>query len=201
MVYSEPSTQTPVERVSPSISMTKLIGLHRTGFHAQLIERVALQLNEGEYPDAYLYRLSTTFDDSSVFRHLDFLGLRGNVVTMIHVDELPVGVRWYAHLTPVGRLKGVEMGSLEVSEMPQEPLFTVPEEATGLSLFLPVSITQNVELSQMVCDDPECTADHGWAGSAKDEGLLLSFTDNPEESSSTDEVVAFVTKLLARMSQ
>ncbi len=182
--------------------MTRFENLHKTNFHADLIERVVSQLNEGEDPDAYLYRLSATFDDSSVFRHLDFLSLRGAVLTMIHVDELPVGVRWYAHMTSVHKLGGMELGSLEAHpDLEENGLLALgdegelPDDATHLTLFLPISISQSIELGPLQCDDPTCDADHGLGGTLKDEGLMLSFSGVPEESSTPEEVLAFVGKV------
>ena len=160
--------------------MTRFENLHKTNFHADLIERVVSQLNEGEDPDAYLYRLSATFDDSSVFRHLDFLSLRGAVL----------------------KLGGMELGSLEAHpDLEENGLLALgdegelPDDATHLTLFLPISISQSIELGPLQCDDPTCDADHGLGGTLKDEGLMLSFSGVPEESSTPEEVFAFVGKV------
>lgn len=173
--------------------------LKKTGFHADLIETVVLQLNGGVPPEAYVYLLSTTFDDSNVFRHLDYAGISDGIVTMIHVDELPVGVRWYSHLTSAKKIKGVELGSLEMGDASLDGSFEAGDDGGVLTLFLPVNITQNVEMQSLQCDDPTCEGDHGLQGSIKDEGLLLAFTGIDDESSSFEDVFEFVRRLMEAM--
>lgn len=185
--------------------MTKFANLAKTNFHADLIRKIVLRLNNGEEPEAYVYSLATAFDDASVFRHLDFVGLRDGLLTMVHLDELPVGVRWYTHLTTVDKIKGIELGSLELGtngapKDAQEPAGFDPE-VTPLTLFIPVSISQNVEVGPLQCDDPSCQAEHGLGGSIKDEGLLLAFTGDPEEGSVEDEVYDFAARVLGAMKQ
>lgn len=185
--------------------MTKFASLKKTNFHADLIERVVLRLNGGKEPTSYVYSLSTTFDDASVFRHLDFVGLRDGKLTLVHVDELPVGVRWHTHLTTVDRIGGVELGALRIdeealSEVPTQGEILDLEMGAGLlTLFIPVSISKNIEMAALQCEDPACTADHGFGGAVKDEGVLLTFTGVDGESSSDNEVYDFATHVLGAM--
>ena len=170
------------------------------GFHAALIEGLVRNMNEGEVPQHNLFQLEAAFDDESVFRHFDYLGLCENLLTTIHVDELAEGVRWYLNLIPLSTVTSVEAGQFEEATgfTPQPGLPLAAEEPPGLTVVVLFSAHRSLELDPLHCDDPSCTADHGLAGSSKDEGLAMTFVDGAE-SSSEAEALAFVGALASQI--
>lgn len=177
--------------------MTDFAAVRSSSFHTELIERLVRQANDGTVPENNLFQLETTFSEESVFRHFDYLGLRGNLLTSIHVDELPKGVRWYMNLVPVRQVSAVELG--QFSHPSLEPLEAADEGDPGLTVLVTFSAHRSVELEPMRCDDPTCTADHGLVGGSKDEGLVMSF--GSPESSGEDDAMSFVSALASAMAQ
>lgn len=167
------------------------------GFHVELIERLVRQANEGAVPETNLFQLETTFNDESVFRHFDYLGLRGNLLTSVHVDELPNGVRWYMNLLPVQQVSAVELGQFSPSAT--QATGSEDESDPSLTVLVTFSTHRSVELESMHCDDPTCAADHGLVGGIKDEGLMMTF--GAPESSGEDDAMSFVSALSAAMTR
>ncbi len=176
-------------------------------FHVDTLERVVRQLNGGDFPSTSMFQLETTFDDDSVFRHFDYLGLRNGILTSVHIDELPVGVHWYASVTPVSRVTGVEIGQSTVP-----PSYVVPEEdfppthphgfprEEALTVMISIEGRALVEMEPLACEDPHCEADHGMVGGTKNEGLVMTFEEESENTSAV-EALAFVGALVAAMGQ
>lgn len=177
------------------------------GFHVETLERIVRGLNGGGLPEHSLFQLEATFDDESVFRHFDYLGLHGNILTAVHIDELPVGVQWYASVTPVSSVSSVELGQSTV------PSAYVDEEAdlppthprgfphnTDLTVVLSFEGRAILELEPMVCDDPQCELDHGIGGTKKNESLVMTFEEDTDNSTA-DEAMTFVSALSQAMAQ
>lgn len=178
--------------------MTDFDAVRASGFHTDLIEKLVRQANEGDTPPINLFQLETTFSDESVFRHFDYLGLRGRLLTSIHVDELPVGIRWYMNLLPTSQISGVELGQFAHSPYQSAPV-NGHEDAgdPALTVLISFGMTRSFEIEPMQCDDPTCTAEHGMAGVSKDEGLLMSF--GSPESSTEEDAMEFVSSLAAAL--
>ena len=149
--------------------------IRQSGFHADLIERLVKQVNGGQIPSHNLFLLETTFDDDSVFRHFDYLGLSGALLTSIHIDELAAGARWYMNLLPVRHVTGLEVAQVALPLQPADK--DVPAATHG---------------------DPACTADHGYVGGGKDEGLVMTFGAQ-SASSNEDDAMEFVAALSTAM--
>ena len=92
--------------------MTTFDKVRATGFHADLIERTIVRLNGGVEPTNMLYHLETTFDDDSVFRHLDYLGLSDGRLLAFHLDEVSGGVRWVCNAIPLRSVDSVEVSQI-----------------------------------------------------------------------------------------
>ena len=96
--------------------MTTFDKVRATGFHADLIERTIVRLNGGVEPTNMLYHLETTFDDDSVFRHLDYLGLSDGRLLAFHLDEVSGGVRWVCNAIPLRSVDSVEVAQILAEE-------------------------------------------------------------------------------------
>lgn len=174
-------------------------------FHVDTLERVVRQLNGGRLPETSLFQLEVTLDEDSVFRHFDYLGLDGGLMTSVHIDELPVGIQWYASVIPVSQVTGVELGQSTAPpstndlgpDLPHTHPHSFPQD-TNLTVVISVEGRSVVEVEPLVCEDPDCQGDHGLVGGLKNEGLGMSF---PEESDNSNarEALEFVAKLSAAM--
>lgn len=180
--------------------------IRQSGFHADLIERLVKQVNGGQIPSYNLFLLETTFDDDSVFRHFDYLGLSGALLTSIHIDELAAGARWYMNLLPVRHVTGLEVAQVALPLQPADkdvPAATHGDAGddnheVGLTVVVSSSSQRSLELEPLRCDDPACTADHGYVGGGKDEGLVMTFGAQ-SASSNEDDAMEFVAALSTAM--
>ncbi len=174
-------------------------------FHVDTLERVVRQLNGGQLPGDCLFQLEATLDEDSVFRHFDYLGLEGGLLTSVHIDELPVGIQWYASLFPVSKVTGVELGQSTAPpamdsqgpDLPHSHRHNFPQD-TNLTVVISVEGRTLIEMEPMVCDDPDCQGDHGLMGGMRNEGLGMNFQERSNYSSAQD-ALEFVAKLSAAM--
>lgn len=180
--------------------MNRYDKLTKTGFHADLLKKIVRQLSGGKDASHSLFQLETTFDDESVFRHLDYLGLVGRILIVVHLDELPVGLRWHASVLPVSSVTSVEVGQISLEESPVHGGHTLSSiSGSDLTVFVGFSSVRTFEFDARQCDDPECQADHGVMGASKDEGVTLDLQDGSDETSSPDDGFEFIRQLTAAM--
>lgn len=181
--------------------MTSFEKVRATGFHAELIERTIVRLNGGDVPTHMLYHLETTFDDDSVFRHLDYLGLSEGRLIVFHLDEVSGGVRWACNPIPLRSVDSVEVAQMLGDEG------EVENGATHLGPHLLVQVLfsthSSIELERIECGDPSCEYDHGYGGFMKSEGLAMRFFDEDTSglASNADEAMDFVGALTMAMAR
>ena len=174
-------------------------------FHVDTLERIVRQLNGGNLPSDCLFQLEVTLDEDSVCRHFDFLGLERGIMTSVHIDELPVGIQWYANVVPVSKVTGVELGQSTTPPLidpfgpglPHTHPHTFPRD-TNLTVVISVEGRSLLEVEPVVCEDPECQGDHGLVGGIKNEGLGMNFPEHSDYSNAQD-ALEFVAKLSAAM--
>lgn len=174
-------------------------------FHVDTLERVVRGLNGGKLPSHCLFQLEATLDEDSVFRHFDYLGLEGGLLTSVHIDELPVGIQWYANLFPVTKVSSVELGQstapptmdAQSPDLPPSHRHNFPQD-TNLTVVISVDGRTLIEMEPIVCDDPDCLGDHGLMGGTRNEGLGMNFQEQSNYSSAQD-ALEFVAKLSAEM--
>ncbi len=163
-----------------------------TGFHSDLLEQVARSLCGGSLPQHSVFQLETTFDETSMFRHLEYLGIGSNALAAVHIDEHPEGIRWIANLVPLKSILGVEMAHHE----DRTPLGgATPTLTVGITL----ESVRSLEVEPLHCEDPECVADHGYGGVSKNEGIFMTFTDDAAAGSTTSEAMVFVGELSKKL--
>lgn len=188
--------------------MTGFDRVRRSGFHTDLIERLVKHASGGALPPHNLFLLETAFDDDSVFRHFDYLGLAGRLLIAIHIDELASGPRWYMNLIPISKITGLEVAQVVLPAQPDDKEERGSSEAThasdtqqtGITVVASFASQRSIELEPLQCDDPTCTADHGLVGGGKDEGLVMTFVSQ-SESSNEDDAMEFVAVLAQAMAQ
>lgn len=177
--------------------MTAFGKLRTTGFHTELVEQTVRDLSGGSLPTHSLFNLETSFDDDSVFRHLDYVGLGRGQLIAVHVDELASGVRWIATVVPLHQVGPIEVARVLLKD----------EDAGGASdgvgnelmVHIAFGTHMTIDLDRVQCDDPDCEYDHGFSGFLKRDGLAMRFEDDPAEgvSSSAQEAMDFVRRVTA----
>ncbi len=179
--------------------MTTFDKVRATGFHVEVVEQTLAELADGSLPEHFVFTLATSFDDESVFRHLDYVGLGVGELIAVHVDELSTGLRVITTLIPLRQIGPVELA--QVMEGPGHP-----KDLSGyreLHLHVGVDMVSTIELERAECDDPQCDFDHGYSGLFKKDGITLRFDANQADlaASSRSDVVGFARAVSAAVAR
>ncbi len=174
--------------------MTSFAKVRRAGFHAELVEETVLDLTGGVLPEHSLFSVEASFDDDSVFRHMDYVGIGQGQLIAMHLDELASGLRFIVTAVPFRQL-----GPIEVAREYSGPSLGGPEASLELMIHIGLAAVSSIDLERSHCDDPECDYDHGYQGLVKRDGVSLRLRGESPEflSSSSRDGMSFVRTLSA----
>lgn len=152
--------------------------IEHVGFYPEVVLRALRRHLGEEEPLAMISQLDAAFDHDTMFRHLTVAAVSATHLLQVHVDELDEGAAMVAtQLTALSQVRGIAV------------VETVSDAASAQGTPQEVSIAVNtggqrrVDLEPVHCDDPECTADHGYSASSypDDLSLRVSLAANGEE--------------------
>lgn len=156
------------------------------GFYPQLVSDVVQDALDGQVPVSHLVQVETHFDQNEVHRHVTVLALAGEIVQVTHVDDQALdadGNDVVAHVStetvPVRNLTSV---TLSFSYRHPER-YTSETPAAEVTLMMSWTGSQRLDLQPAGCEDPGCTADHGYTGVAAREDVVLRISaeaDGPQ---------------------
>ena len=133
--------------------------IRQHGFYPSLVIRALDRILGDEEPLAMVSQLEAAFDRSSMFRHLTVAVLTPTTLIQIHVDELDRGgAMTNTIITPTTRIHGASL-----TEVVTDAIHDGGSQRRG-----------EVELNQ--CDDPQCTADHGFTVHTFPEDFSMRFS-------------------------
>ncbi len=162
------------------------------GFYPPLVTRTLRRALGGREPLASVCQLDAAFDATSMFRHLTVTALTEAHLVQVHVDEQDDGAATVTTtLAAVSRIQGVSV--VEVVPAPSET--GAAGAASEVSLLLNVGAQRRGELWPQSCDDPECTADHGYAVTSVPDDLTVDITAADDGTSAVDRAQQFITAL------
>lgn len=166
-----------------------------SGYHPEAVASALHEAIAGEIVVAFVSHHEPTFDRHEVRRHMSVLVLTPTRIVLTHTDEHPGD-----------------------SLLP-EPYTTTTSESVPLSRVVAVVVTRMVatstqalheavltiswgtvsrlELEPAVCDDPECTADHGYSGSVAGDDFTLRVSAAADGGHAVERLLAFATTLNA----
>lgn len=156
--------------------------IERAGFYPQIVGR-AMKRALGEHePLASLVQVDAAFDRGSMFRHLTLVAVTSEVIVHLHVDELETGAAGVTTMVrPIGEIVGVSM--MEVYPEPQNE--HAPSEIT---LSIDMGSQRRSEIESMHCDDPACSADHGYSATTFPDDLTLRVSDIADGTRAMEDV-------------
>jgi len=162
------------------------------GFYPALVTRTLRRGLGGREPLASVCQLDAAFDATSMFRHLTVTALTDAHLVQVHVDEQDDGAATVTTtMAAVSRIQGVSV--VELVPAPSAPdAAGAPSE---VSIFLNIGAQRRGELWPQSCDDPECTADHGYVTTSVPDDLTVGFTAADDGASAVDRAEQFVTAL------
>ena len=156
--------------------------LDRVGYYPAEVSAAVEDALAGETVLSYVIHHEPTFDRDEVRRHITVLVLTPSRLLITHTDENPPDdllPRPYTSTSteaiPLARVGSVSLTRMVAQIDPHEP--TAPSVAEAV-LTVGWGAVSRVDLEPAECEDPECTADHGYTGAltAEDFSLRISAT-------------------------
>lgn len=168
--------------------------LERTGFYPQLVANALREELDGRAVIEHLVHVDTHFDYDDVHRHITVLALTEDVLAAVHLSDFPLddaGHRMRAQvateLIPLRRLDSVVLTTQH-----DEPHRHRPNDAVAeVTLAVTWAGGQRLDLAPAGCADPECTADHGYTGTASREDLTLRVAAEAEGQAAVNQALTF----------
>ncbi|WGW10729.1 DUF5998 family protein [Saxibacter everestensis] len=193
---SQPSAtgKQPAQSVVPE---EVLEDLQRAGYYPQLAAHVFGATLFGEPVRSHLVHVETHFDLEEVHRHITVLMLTPTRLLLGHIDDDPGGPGQgaFAQATtediPLARIRSVLIG--HVFNNPEQ--FRPGQDPREVTVTLSWGGVSRVEMRPEDCADPQCDADHGYAGIIGGEDLALRVSSQAEGAQAVSRTLTFATEL------
>lgn len=170
--------------------------LRRGGYFPDLIASVLDLAIAGEQVVAHLLQPETTFDEAGIRRHLTAVILTPSRLIVAHVDDHVVD----ALPTAMASTEAVplsELRSIVVTHGISNPENVPAMRLRDLTITLGWGAVQRLDLEPAGCADPQCEADHGFAGTATSDDLVLRVSADAEGDDAVRAALAFARALSA----
>ncbi|WP_022867930.1 DUF5998 family protein [Schaalia vaccimaxillae] len=169
--------------------------IERAGFYPQIAKRALRRALRGTEPLATLCQVDAAFDRGSVFRHLTVATLTSSCLIHVHIDELESGGAGVATaIHPISSIMGASM--MEVVDRPE-----ISCEVSELTIAINVGGQRRTEIEPAHCDDPQCTADHGYSASTFPDDLTIRISGAADGVDVLAEAEQFVDHLYRLIGQ
>lgn len=172
--------------------------LQRGGYYPELVARVLSHALGGQEVTAYLVHPDTAFDSSQIYRHLTAAVLTPTRLIGVHVDDDPSTGRPHALATTesvaLRRIHSVVL-SYGVADPATSP--KVDEVTIGIHW----GSAARIDLEPMGCPDPECDADHGYAGVMTADDLAVRVSAAGDGAGRLEQAVEFASALSAAVAR
>lgn len=168
------------------------IELLRSGYFPQTAAACIDRALRGAPVRGYLVRPETTFDGAEVRRHLTVLVLTPRHLLVAHLDDdqaddlNPSQVVVTTERVRLSRVVSVGLSQVFDSEGAD----VGPREAE-VTLGVTWGGSRRVEMERGWCEDPECQADHGWAGTVAPSDVALRVSTLADGEDAMDAALAF----------
>ncbi len=162
------------------------VAIDRAGYYPALVTE-SIETAAGQEPiESSVVHLETTFDHEEVRRHVTVLALTPTRLIITHTDDHAPeeGVHAALATTSTEAIRLSRIANVVVTRTVNDPVNHVPGTAPQeVVLTVGWGGVSRIDLEPAACADPNCEADHGYAGSitADDLSLRVSATaDGPE---------------------
>lgn len=174
--------------------------IHQAGFYPELVLDTVEEALAGLTPTSHLVQVETHFDQNEVHRHITVLVLAESALLVAHLDDQNLdesGQQVLAHVS-VETLHVSRISTLTVSyTYPQPQHYRSGSEVSEVSLLIAWTGSQRLDVQPADCPDPTCDADHGYAGLAPREDMLLRVSAPADGPVATAQARTFARALRA----
>lgn len=173
--------------------------IDHTGYYPEVVaDAVAAALSDEQVVSFYVHH-EPTFDRDEVRRHLSVIVLTPTRLVLLHTDENPgddlLPEPYTSTSTEAIRLTAIK--SVVVTRMVANAASgsTQPAEAV---MTIGWGGVQRLDLEPAGCDDPNCTADHGYTGTMAGDDFSLRVSAAADGSDAVGGLLAFAEQLSSR---
>lgn len=165
-----------------------------SGYFPELVADTLLQTVGDEEILAHALQQEPTFDNDGLHRHITVLALTATRLLISHTDETraadPPSPHPQAATTtesvPLHQIRNVALSRMLASPEKYDPRKPLVSEAW---LTVGWGGMRRIDLEPAACADPDCTADHGYTGSAAGDDLTVRVSATAEGSSMVDKLL------------
>ncbi|HEX2705431.1 MAG TPA: DUF5998 family protein [Candidatus Lustribacter sp.] len=182
-------------RVSAGSALPKdlLSSIERAGYYPALVADVVESALAGDETVAHLVHQETTFDASSVRRHITVLALTPTRLVVAHADDFSDGEPHEAVATatsetiPIGAVRGVMVTHVVPSPDQYVP-GTLGREVT---LTLGWGAVSRIDIMPGQCGDPSCDGEHGFEGTMASDDISLRVSADADGDAALAAAITF----------
>jgi hypothetical protein len=173
--------------------------LDRTGYYPEVVADAVSEAVGGEHVVSFYVHHEPTFERDEVRRHQSVIVLTPSRLILAHTDEhagddlLPEP--YTSTSTEAVNLSAVS--SVVVTRMTTNPT-AGPRPPVEAVLTIGWGAVHRVDLEPAGCNDPECEADHGYAGTLSSDDFSLRVSAAADGSDAVDGLLSFAASLSAR---
>lgn len=164
-----------------------------SGYHPEAVSSALSEAIADERVVSYVLHHEPTFDRHEVRRHMTVLVLTPTRIILTHTDEHPgdaVLAEPYTSTTsesvPLARITAVVVTRIAAAHSQ-----TLHEAVLTISW----GTVSRLELEPAVCDDPDCTADHGYSGSIAGDDFTLRISAAADGGHAVERLLEFAKTL------
>lgn len=195
-----PRPDTSAEQVDRSTALRDDIA--QSGYYPEVVADGLRDALAGEPVESYVIHQEPTFDRDEVRRHMTVVVLTPSRLVVAHTDEHPPDDLLPEPYTST-TTEAVSLGTVAsvlvtrmVATAPSDdaPRGGVPNEAL---LTVGWGAVRRVDLEPAQCADPECDADHGYAGSTTADDFSLRVSAAADGGAAVERLLRFAGALSA----
>jgi hypothetical protein len=187
-----------VMRSPHTLDLTRRI--EKAGYYPELVADSLDLALAGEDVAAHLVHAETTFDSDTVRRHLSVLVLTATRLVFVHADdhgddehEDSSHAIASSEAIPLSSVRSVML--THVVAEPER--YKTGELGREITLTVSWGAVSRIDLEPATCGDPNCDADHGYAGTITGDDLSLRVSAEAEGRNAVSEALAFARALSA----
>lgn len=171
-----------------------------SGYYPELVGDTMNTALAGEAALSYFVQHEATFDRDELRRHISVLLLTATRLLVIHIDDFPPDETCptpYASANSEAVLLD-QVTSVIVNRVVANPARHKPGgPVREVMLTIGWGAVSRIDLEPANCGDPECTADHGFSGTAANEDFSVRVSQAGDGEAAVRRVLDFAAALSA----
>lgn len=166
-----------------------------SGYHPDAVTSALIEAIADEPVTSFVSHHEPTFDRHEIRRHMSVLALTPTRLVVTHTDEHP-GDALLPEPYTTTTAESIALHRLNTVVVTR--LVTTSNQALQEAvLTISWGTVSRLELEPAICDDPDCTADHGYSGAITGDDFTLRISAAADGGHAVERLLAFAKTLNA----